>query len=115
MEEFAKFANNRVFLALLVIFNIPLFQDNQIFWTARGKTFVNFLEDTIKYLLAFSEAYYTLNSRSYLLIKLYPSMAPYLVMKMSKITQERKFALILSPMCAARGKMFLILAIYTYR
>ena len=39
------------------------------------------MKDTSKHLFEFPEAYYALNSRSYLLMKFYPSKAPYLVMK----------------------------------
>ena len=76
------------------------------FWTARGKTFVSSVEDICRYLSAIFEAQQTLNSKIYVLMKLYPFMVPYLVMKMSNFTQRREIALKCPPMCAARGKSF---------
>ena len=39
------------------------------------------MKDTNKHLFEFPEAYYALNSRSYLLMKFYLSKAPHLVIK----------------------------------
>ena len=85
------------------------------FLDRQGKTFMKYMEDTSQYPLAFPEANYTSNSHSYLLIKFYPSMAPYLVLKITNFTQYSKFAVNLSSMCATRGKIFLILTIHTYK
>ena len=45
------------------------------------------VEDTIKYLLEFPEAYYLLNFQSYEILKFYSLMAPYLVTSMSQFAQ----------------------------
>ena len=85
------------------------------FLDRQGKTIMKYLENTSQYPLAFPGAYYTSNSRSYLLMKFYPSTAPYLVLKITTLTQYSKLAVSLSSMCAARGKIFLILTIHTYK
>ena len=92
----------------------PLLQGKCEIWTARGKTLMNSVEDTCKYLLAFSGAKYSLKSCTYSLMKFYLWMAPDLNMKMSKFTQTRRFTPNLPFMFAARGKFFLILATHTY-
>ena len=94
MGEFSIIANNRRFLALFVIFGVPLCKDNPGFGPP-GKFFLSLLKVASKYLLAFFGAKHLSNSQTYEIIKFGPMMAPHRVEKFPHLLINVK----LFPMC----------------
>ena len=94
------FANNHVFLALLVIISISHCECNEIFGTPEEKHLSKPIQYASKYLFVFPEAYYLLNSQSYEALKLYSPVTPYLSTKKSKFTQQSQFV----PLCVPPGE-----------
>ena len=89
------YGTQRIFQKLQIIVHfwhsqyIPLEGKSNI-WTARGKTFLNLIEDTRRYLLAFLEVNYLSNSQSYVFMKLTSCRSLELYLKLVKIAPRRK-------------------------
>ena len=74
---------------------------------ARGKTFLNLVEDLTEYLLAFLAPNYLSNSQSYVIIKFGTRLSS----KFDQNVQQCQIPV----MCAARGKLFLKLVAHALK
>ena len=85
--EFSINANYRRFLALFVIFGVPLCKDNPGFGPPGENVFLSLLKVASKYLLAFFGAYYLSNLQTYKIIKFGSMMTPHMVVKLPTFAQ----------------------------
>ena len=106
MEEFSKIVNNLVFLAYSVYSPATNIQ----YLRRQGKTLLNLVEGTFRYTLEFLGPNFLSNSQSYVLMKFTSLEFLTLFLKLAKVVPKRE----IPPMCAARGKIILTQAIYTY-